>query len=82
MKPEVSGPIQAIGNNPLIPTHSDERGRGGYKPVDTYTDLENLPWEKRRALMLVGVRSYSDGNPALVLLLDLLVLVIRYKMIL
>ncbi|KKN88641.1 hypothetical protein LCGC14_0245320 [marine sediment metagenome] len=65
MKPEVSGPIQAIGNNPLIPTHSDERGRGGYKPVDTYTDLENLPWEKRRALMLVGVRSYSDSNPAL-----------------
>lgn len=48
--------ISTSASDDTYPTHTAELGKGGYRTVDTYTDMEQIPDLRREPGMLVYVR--------------------------
>jgi hypothetical protein len=51
----VSGPIITSSNKDTYPTHIDELGMGGYRVVDSFRDLKNIPNDRCKIGMLAYV---------------------------
>lgn len=57
---QVTAQIAPTSTSDTYPTHSDEYNKGGYRPVDTLTDRDNIPAQRRKEGMLVYINATGD----------------------
>ncbi len=51
----ISSPVYPVDSDQTYPTHDSEFGKGGYRSVNSYSDMENISYERRSLGMEVRV---------------------------